>query len=1835
MSHSPNPLTERPSVFGPSPTERLVPQKKTPKKKPPPKSVVVTEPQQQPAPSPTPLSPTPAVPQKIAPTPPVQALKPYGVNLSINEVNDRVHNMTQAHEKAFGTKPRAGLVFDVLKSESQTGPVDYYHLFDVPKTKAEAAARKTARLAVQTGDLIATLPTLQPRTKEEKEQQDMAVNRAIIARKTANSSLDNWYKTMEKDNPVLMGSLPPPELLLTKSRLAVTPVQFLGKTAGQILRATETMPLGAYMLGKNAYLDARDIATLKDLTPTRSVRMQYEALKQVKEDFAHPWDRPGYVFLDAFAIYTGGAGTAARIAAATGKAAAAEGVIASTAALGRGMLTRPHPGVYPLGFGARQEFVPLSDNAGYRVLQRFVLAKQQKAMVNRQIEGFDPGPIAKQTYYNRFFATENKVSKLTENRMGIEYALATTPVAEMARLARWDARARTIAGELMKDPSQARFLNSMKLEQKHGVEKLLQILFTDDPLSLESDPIRAWRGFHNREIADAKKELADLADDESLDPGDFKPAKQALEYKIAAHQGQLDAITLAERILAKPSKQFVKLYQAAYRVSTRQERTYKNLALGVPQEILDQHVAHVGSILRSENIIDLPEGGRGVSAIPVDELVDRIAKKEKTLSDANARLRKAQGALRLHPEREDFKVEAANAERAVLKHNKQLGGMQQRLQKIQDQALPLEKNVPERPPVTAKGVHVEESVFHPEVAEVLHGEGRIPFVYNSETGELRYQKSGAKGAGHSDIFKTMNADVRRSHGGENPTVFSGEVYTKPTTSLRLRREGKGGETEGMEIRLPYSWSEVDPSLISKLQSIWPDFTIKALDADGNEIPMPTEMTNAVRIAGLREATGKGSAYNPFEREIYSEKGSPSSRFAVRASKYGLRPPEKPRSIRYKFTGKSIEIGDFRWDTSNLLAEEFRKAVRGAFESTMHKDAWDTGVEGPPPSPFHMPVRDIKSVPADLRKAVVQLERAAISPREAALLTEENLRALRQWRYPKREEIEKTGEHVRWVDERLIPNRVGGRDTLFWEHVDRLFSSPKNPMLYANEAGRIAYIFGTPAYILNALGAAATALIDQGFLAVPNFGRAVASHWFYGPEVTKKLDAMAGDTHAGSFMTESSKVNAPSRVLMAFWQQVTDKMFRRAAAIHYLRRSGLMKDSMSQEDLLRVLESDDPLVIDSARRARRTMLDFNSMTWFEKSVLRHLIFVYSFVHASAVWNMRLFLDHPIKAAVLAQAGADREQQIEDILGGPAPKWFLRRGYVPVTRNVFVDPVQVNMPGLLNQYAYPLYALFGDTPYSSPGELLSPGAQLIGRAVTGVDEQGRELPDYNVPGGKGRVVKSFMSLIQESPAGAAAKRAEKAKSQPDIPPPPVRASALQPIEAARAQERAAIEQSPFELDNSWQTWGRVVGRSAIPYQANAAAVTARAWRDLKKTDPERYHKHELDLVNKMVSNQESVVGEKAPVGVRQAVSLVARLSQDIDAFKEEESLDDPTERQLGMLTVDALKKEGSITPSEEKRLRTLIKNANGEREAKRLRIAAVWDHGGSAWRDWVERVNNVDYFARPGFIEALGDAKDEGLGDFKQAAAAPTKDKWSYGRQFEAYDQKRQQLAAEVRTRTGKAGEEARAAYAYFEHQQDKPVKINGVTYPSLVAVRYIKKTASERADQVVSASAGSWEHQTDFNKELLTGKKPGERTAEGWYQLANWMHAVSARLPVGKSLPPGTKKYYAEVIGKKNADFRKDYAFSQRIMAQRLSYFKQVQNSPYRDNWNSMLRTVNGRYNSLIGAGWKPTQAREQWKRYDSKVLRQWIADQPKGFQREIATYDGDQKQFVERLVNSG
>jgi hypothetical protein len=199
--------------------------------------------------------------------------------------------------------------------------------------------------------------------------------------------------------------------------------------------------------------------------------------------------------------------------------------------------------------------------------------------------------------------------------------------------------------------------------------------------------------------------------------------------------------------------------------------------------------------------------------------------------------------------------------------------------------------------------------------------------------------------------------------------------------------------------------------------------------------------------------------------------------------------------------------------------------------------------------------------------------------------------------------------------------------------------------------------------------------------------------------------------------------------VAAWRQSAVKMgYRTDAEVKALFKDGAVErpfkgkithtESKAQKDLAKIRDE-----------AEQLMLDFDSLSPFERSYLQRMIFLYPFLKASAKYPFLFAGERPITAGALTEFGAQGEKFAtkEEVLGPrpDLPLWL--EGYARGPGGYFnvgsFSPF--NQP---TQILQSLMALRGpsEVGVQRPADYLNPVYQLLWNLARQQNEYGREVP-----------------------------------------------------------------------------------------------------------------------------------------------------------------------------------------------------------------------------------------------------------------------------------------------------------------------------------------------------------------------------------------------------------------------------------------------------------------------------------------------------------------------------
>jgi hypothetical protein len=906
------------------------------------------------------------------------------------------------------------------------------------------------------------------------------------------------------------------------------------------------------------------------------------------------------------------------------------------------------------------------------------------------------------------------------------------------------------------------------------------------------------------------------------------------------------------------------------------------------------------------------------------------------------------------------------------------------------------------------------------------------------------------------------------------------------------------------------------------------------------------------------------------------------------SMFGFGPPTGTNLFSHEMTGDALRAGDIRIDAHHLAGEGYARTVRAMQTIDEWKKAWDNG-SPLPSSPHDVPVRDVREIPDELRKAVSQFYDGQLDSATAEGLPPE----VHKWLFPKALE---ENDHVRYIDPRLLGNAAkptlpAGPIAKFAEKVNNLMRP---------------WILYGPKYALNKLGNDAMLVLDQGpWKAGQNLARAHSAEDHLSPEALAKLKSLTGATRSESYVNpRSSRI---SQGLADWWSRMTDNEERMASWLYYADRKGYktwdqLEQLLLHDDSDATARSD---FLDVSKRSDDALVAFDRMSPWEKATLRHYLFVYPWQRGATIWSFRTVFEHPAKTAVLATLGQEAYQN-DDWLK-TAVQWVRRTGYIPLWwgpdgNPVVIDPTSINTFSTLAQGLETLKAGIEGDKYASTGDLFGPPGQFLMHGVLGVDQNGNTYPGSQWLG-------SAEEALNILPLVAAFERNQKGSGKQ-----------LKPFDitnraSLNAQLNSAIKQTALS-PGFLAGFGNIFAGGFTPRELNLTAVAARYWRD---ATPAQRHAHELDLLNRALNMQADFLQRPVSPGVRAAVKDGAQLSW--LATQEAKNLGrTPTEKEQLLLAINYLKNAGRI--SDFAVADTLAATAKAletvpDIRAMRAKLLVTYGHL-TELHQWDSDVRLVASLRDPvNFNSRVAGLFTVGLADQKlYHLTEPQRE--AYGRGYATYLDDRRKLQKEIRV-----GSADKSELAVFDDQHDKPV--NGL--PSYPRFSFSEGTAAEQERRVASLASKSWGGLSRADKAAL-GRDVSPTLSEAWGRYNATLAAVRER---DGNVAKNQKVAVAKEANREFPGFMQDWLYAQQSRAARLERSPLVKQFPA--TFRQVLSDA-AKVGAVITRDGHRDYYTKAWRHYLDTVVKPWLQTDRDGQQvaQVIAPFG---KTFLEGLVTSG
>lgn len=941
-------------------------------------------------------------------------------------------------------------------------------------------------------------------------------------------------------------------------------------------------------------------------------------------------------------------------------------------------------------------------------------------------------------------------------------------------------------------------------------------------------------------------------------------------------------------------------------------------------------------------------------------------------------------------------------------------------------------------------------------------------------------------------------------------------------------------------------------------------------------------------------------------------------WGMRASKYGVPIPSTLPELNHWFTGDSIRAGDFRVDATNLARESYTRTVHVVSRLNAWKRLWDDYSVAEPTSEFHQPIRDERAVNDHLKTALSKIEQGSLTKEDIDGIPQEVLDNLNRFLFPSRDELG-PNDHVRYVDERLLDD---ARPTTPGK-VAKTFSALNEPL-------RDATIFLRPAYILNLINSAQLAAMHEGVLTIPNLVRAGNASSWYGAKEARMLDALAGEGRMLSYSpSDAGRATSISHALAGAWNVVTDKFFRRAAVIHELRRQGFRTTAEIKGALNDALTDPEVMkkVTEAGQRAKQATVEMDNLTWFEKSHLRHLVFVYPWVSRSAVWSIRFLRDHPAQAAILNEIGQSAELE-NDPWMKYLPNWMKDNSVMPVGFDKSGNPIIVN-PGSVDTWSTMGEALGLARGDQTLSDLFGPGMDLVLHFATQRDRFGRQY--------KNPITGPVLDTLTGLPQVAAYNRA----GQDTKPIPP---DNLGDIHGLEKQESAAAKNSIYVPGSFMNTYGPLIFGGLTPRVLDQAAVKAKFWKAAPY--PERV-KHSTALMQRQAKLQGDLIGAKSvPAGVRDGIKLVGDRTLAYHDFSAKQGRT-PTLRERADIDIDVLASQHLISEGQQADLKTRLAAAPDDQvDNFRSGVTNTLAYG-KELSDWYFKARTV---ARVANTLTLDEDVQKLIANkllpagYKDAANATEGTLTKYGRGFLAYREgiKTFTKQAKALRQKNKDVTEVAAQLRAYVDQHSAAVKIDGKTLPPYSSLAMAHLTPKEIATLKVGLYTQPWLTMSATDKEL-TGYKTNPKVTEALTAYAHYTSApyLATQFPEGhRTLDPAQKLAVIKQLDsayKLNGALVKDFQTAKLPRYQRYQQLDIYKQSSNKQQWKDLFDRAGEIWKAAHpGAGYAPSitdsQMHDAWAEWTAQVLPVIQKDQPK-FYAELKPYLDHDPKFLDEMVS--
>lgn len=503
--------------------------------------------------------------------------------------------------------------------------------------------------------------------------------------------------------------------------------------------------------------------------------------------------------------------------------------------------------------------------------------------------------------------------------------------------------------------------------------------------------------------------------------------------------------------------------------------------------------------------------------------------------------------------------------------------------------------------------------------------------------------------------------------------------------------------------------------------------------------------SAITAEGHR-VIGQGGFYVPARK--MTDTYAPMTPATRSPGPTGYSPPQTLKELQHAYTGALHRSGNYRTDTTGVVAQSYRGAQRLA---TLQR-GFDVMLRMSRPTideagghNFAIPIRESREIPRNLRELIQAADRGELTAADFKSLGQKDAEALIEHFFPDPSTVDRatstirgTNDKVRWVDSRMAGGlhrqapgtiRAQGREFDVGLALDAV-----------NAPFRAGALYFAPKYALNLVQQVGTHVIEAGVFAPGNLKAALQLGKTVGTEAQHQIFALVGEGKSRSFAADSGPLAGTIDSAATFWNAITDRIPRAASWLHEARREGF-----ATAEQIKALLNDPRLrdkLVEVTRRANNEAVPYGHLTPLERQLFKRALFFYGWTRAATEWSLRFPFEHPAQAMLYAPLGQQGYEWERKELGRVRP--FLA-GLVPLTGG---DHPLVSDMTNLNNFSTPVGVgravggLVHPSRNEAAGELAGQLGPVVGAAGTLVF--GRTGVGYQVPASQSRVSASLQEL-----------------------------------------------------------------------------------------------------------------------------------------------------------------------------------------------------------------------------------------------------------------------------------------------------------------------------------------------------------------------------------------------------------------------------------------------------------------------------------------------------------